>query len=917
MLRLKSPITAQPGAGTLPRVVQQASWSTSRRWLARHSEILWVLALVLLGALAHGINMQMVPYFENDEGTYMSQAWAVLKQGQLAPYTYWYDHAPGGWLVLAVWAALTGGFHTFGQANESGRVLMLLFQCASTAMVYLITRNITRNVVAASLATLVFVLSPYGIFYHRRVLLDNITVVFMLASILPLVLPRLTLTRVWVSAVALALSILSKELTVFLIPVLAYLVFHRADRTQRLFATVGWLALAGSITSLYFLLAMLKGELFPPGVLGSGPDHVSLLGTLSYQAGRKSGAFNQYVTSWLRDEPTLVAGGTIAAIINIALIRWQRLAGVIGLLTLSLWLFVIRGGVILDFYLVPLLPLLAISLGCSLAVVQQGLARLTRRVGWLQLASIGATGVAAFAGIGYGLSIGYRSPSMGLDADSLHLWRGIESQSYSRATNFVVNHLPASSAMLIDMYMWLDLHDRADGGPAYNRAHYYWKVEKDPAIRTAIFNNAWETTDYIVQTRQMSTDAQRENMTLVSDALAHATAIVNYDADNLPVDIFRTDQPHTFRATEQPVLQRSWQQYKASFMENGRVIDRGNGGISTSEGQSYAMLRAVYMDDRASFDSAWNWAKANLATRGDGLMAWKWGAQPNGTNGVLDKGSATDAEQDTALALLFAARRWNEPHYSAAANQILAAMWQQETTVINGQRVLVAGDWARGEQGGAAIINPSYFAPYAYRIFAEADPARPWASLIDSSYNLIGKLQATHNGLVPNWAAINPKTGEPGPATTLFGDYAEQFSYDASRVPFRLTLDWLWYGEARAKSALLKISQPTSDYRQRGAVAASYTSDGKPAVGYNALSMYAGVIPGMLATDPVLAQQAFTKQLLRVHAANADGSWSQGKSYYDENWAWFTTALMDGGMSNLWHNQQTIDWRMMQTAKTP
>ena len=133
MLGIKLPITANPPVA-LPRAVQQARWSSTRRWFWQHREVFWLLALVLISALVHGINMQMVPYFENDEGTYMSQAWAVLREGKLAPYTYWYDHAPGGWLVIALWAALTGGFHTFGQTNESGRVLMLLLQAASTAM---------------------------------------------------------------------------------------------------------------------------------------------------------------------------------------------------------------------------------------------------------------------------------------------------------------------------------------------------------------------------------------------------------------------------------------------------------------------------------------------------------------------------------------------------------------------------------------------------------------------------------------------------------------------------------------------------------------------------------------------------------------------------------------------------------------
>ena len=43
---------------------------------------------------------------------------------------------------------------------------------------------------------------------------------------------------------------------------------------------------------------------------------------------------------------------------------------------------------------------------------------------------------------------------------------------------------------------------------------------------------------------------------------------------------------------------------------------------------------------------------------------------------------------------------------------------------MSGKSYLTAGDWAPGEQ--VIPLNPSYFAPYAYRVFAEADPGHDW-----------------------------------------------------------------------------------------------------------------------------------------------------------------------------------------------
>jgi endoglucanase len=135
----------------------------------------------------------------------------------------------------------------------------------------------------------------------------------------------------------------------------------------------------------------------------------------------------------------------------------------------------------------------------------------------------------------------------------------------------------------------------------------------------------------------------------------------------------------------------------------------------------------------------WNWTQDNLQ-REDGLLAWHWGQRSDGTQGIVDGGAATDADQDTALALLLAAKRWDwdAGRYRRDALTILDGIWKEETAVVNGQRVVVAGDWTR--TGANPVINPSYFAPYAYRIFAEADSRYPWNELVDSSYAILAKI---------------------------------------------------------------------------------------------------------------------------------------------------------------------------------
>ena len=74
---------------------------------ARWREALLILAVLLISGVVQGYNMFGFPYFENDEGTYLSQAWSLLNQGQLSPYTYWYDHPPLGWMLVAAWRFIT------------------------------------------------------------------------------------------------------------------------------------------------------------------------------------------------------------------------------------------------------------------------------------------------------------------------------------------------------------------------------------------------------------------------------------------------------------------------------------------------------------------------------------------------------------------------------------------------------------------------------------------------------------------------------------------------------------------------------------------------------------------------------------------------------------------------------------------
>ena len=72
-------------------------WSCWRRWCTR-----W--------------GMDNFPRWVDDPGTYLSQAWSVQYEQTLSPYSYFYDHAPAGWIQIALWSMLTGGFDRYDSA---------------------------------------------------------------------------------------------------------------------------------------------------------------------------------------------------------------------------------------------------------------------------------------------------------------------------------------------------------------------------------------------------------------------------------------------------------------------------------------------------------------------------------------------------------------------------------------------------------------------------------------------------------------------------------------------------------------------------------------------------------------------------------------------------------------------------------
>ncbi|ARC56391.1 putative endoglucanase [Frondihabitans sp. 762G35] len=210
--------------------------------------------------------------------------------------------------------------------------------------------------------------------------------------------------------------------------------------------------------------------------------------------------------------------------------------------------------------------------------------------------------------------------------------------------------------------------------------------------------------------------------------------------------------------------------------EKGRVVRRDQGGDTVSEGQAYGMLVALGVRDEKSFRSIWSWTRDNLQ-RSDGLLAWRW---QDGK--IVDDQPASDADLDTARALVLAGKTFDEPAYTKAGTALGSRILDELTASTPDGRILLPGLWAQGT--GPWSYNPSYASPATFDQLATATKDPRWRELASGSRAVTTKiLQST--ALPSDWAQVKadgsvvPLPSPTGTAGTV------QYGFDAGRVALR------------------------------------------------------------------------------------------------------------------------------------
>lgn len=260
------------------------------RWIAtRWKDFAVAVPVVGFSGFVHAIGMAGWPAFDNDdEGTYMAEAWAVQTghgpHHGLAQYTYWYDHPPLGWIQLAVLTWFQRAYQPGSVAVVSGRELMLGYAVASLGLTYVLARRVGCSRVWAGVGTAVFGLCPLSVTDLRLVFLDCIGLPWVLASFLVAFSPKRGLWTLAASGALFGIGVLSKETYLLLLPTLFWQVWRSTrSRTRSMSLTMFCMAF-GVVVGTYPLYAALKGELIP------GKGHVSLIGSAFWQLDQRAGS---------------------------------------------------------------------------------------------------------------------------------------------------------------------------------------------------------------------------------------------------------------------------------------------------------------------------------------------------------------------------------------------------------------------------------------------------------------------------------------------------------------------------------------------------------------------------------------------------------------------------------------------------
>ena len=189
--------------------------------------------------------------FINHTGTFFIPTYHDLSNipsGQENPHGY-------RMVELPIYNLIAAGLSKFCSVEIASRLVSIFFSLGSALLVYFITISWTKNFKIGFFAFSIFLFLPFNIYYSRTILPEPTAVFFMLLSL------YLFTTNFYLSAIALAISVLIKPYTALLLfPIFLFLSWHKKITAKFAFCLIAFLP-------LFFWRLWIKN--FPAGIPAS------------------------------------------------------------------------------------------------------------------------------------------------------------------------------------------------------------------------------------------------------------------------------------------------------------------------------------------------------------------------------------------------------------------------------------------------------------------------------------------------------------------------------------------------------------------------------------------------------------------------------------------------------------------------
>jgi hypothetical protein len=206
------------------------------------------------------------------------------------------------------------------------------------------------------------------------------------------------------------------------------------------------------------------------------------------------------------------------------------------------YLLVLLRGEARDYWIVPLLPALALNVGVAGALAwcwlriggrairpESGtLARGAHYLYPINRRLAGATVLGVLLAPAIFLAPSHSTVYMD---QFTHLFHHDQTNAERAARVWIKANVAPGAVLVIDSYLWVELYEprNASGLPRY-QADYYWNVEKDPEIRETKLKGDWRNVDYLVVTPQLEYYTQQGTIPFVKTILDHSIPIAEFSS---------------------------------------------------------------------------------------------------------------------------------------------------------------------------------------------------------------------------------------------------------------------------------------------------------------------------------------------------------------------------------------------------